>query len=148
MRVSFVRTVGATDRVYVVRDDGSEASWSFPTYGDELPHDLVHLVVESALGIRGVWAHVAAGADLVAINAKGAYEALGGEILRAEAAANAYWTRAELAPTAEDLVTQLAAAQITITAETAATIRERLLALRDRWRTLVPRGAIDLTYPA
>ena len=46
MKASFVRTEGAPDRIYVVRSDGSETSWSFPTYGDGLPHDLCHLVVE------------------------------------------------------------------------------------------------------
>lgn len=62
MRVSFVRTRGARDRIYATRDDGSEVSWSFPTYGEALPHDTVHLVVESILGLRqGFWGRVAAG---------------------------------------------------------------------------------------
>ncbi len=53
MQVSFVRTAGARDRIYVRRTSGSEVSWEFPSYGDELPHDLVHLVVEE-LGLPDV----------------------------------------------------------------------------------------------
>src|SRR5262245_6402343 len=65
MIVTFVRTAGARDRIYVARDDGSETSWAFPTYGDAPPHDLVHLIAEAELGITpGLWGRVAAGADL------------------------------------------------------------------------------------
>jgi hypothetical protein len=36
MEVSFVRIRGQRDRICVHRTDGSEVSWVFPTYGDEL----------------------------------------------------------------------------------------------------------------
>jgi hypothetical protein len=56
LEVSFVRRRGQRDRVYVHRDDGTELDWSFPTYGDNLPHDLCHLVVEDGLGLtEGFW---------------------------------------------------------------------------------------------
>src|SRR5262245_15116764 len=64
LKAAFVRTVGERDRVYVTRSDGSQVSWAFPSYGGALPHDLVHLVVESAFGLsQGFWGRVDAGAD-------------------------------------------------------------------------------------
>jgi hypothetical protein len=70
LRASFVRTVGERDRIYVVRSDGSEVNWAFPNYGEALPHDLIHLVVEAAFGLRqGFWGRVDAGVDPGAIMA-------------------------------------------------------------------------------
>ena len=70
LKASFVRTVGDRDRIYVVRSDGSEVNWAFPSYGDSLPHDLIHLVVEAAFGLaQGFWGRVDAGADPAAITA-------------------------------------------------------------------------------
>lgn len=70
LRASFVRTIGERDRIYVVRSDGSQVDWAFPSYGDALPHDLIHLVVEAAFGLaQGFWGRVDAGADPGAIMA-------------------------------------------------------------------------------
>ena len=49
---SFIRSRGERDRVHVRRSDGTETSWLLPTYGEGMPHDLVHLVVEAAFGLR------------------------------------------------------------------------------------------------
>ena len=69
LRAAFVRTVGQPDRIYVTRSDGSEISWPFPTYGEGLPHDLVHLVVESAFGVSGgFWGRVDQGVDPKRVN--------------------------------------------------------------------------------
>src|SRR6478736_3934875 len=71
LRARFVRTVGERDRVYVRRSDGSETSWVFPSFGDGLPHDLVHLVVEQDFGVRdGFWGRVDRGVEPAAINAE------------------------------------------------------------------------------
>jgi hypothetical protein len=52
------------DRLRCVRRDGSETSTSMPRQGI-LPHDLLHYVVESALGWRhGFLGMIAAGADI------------------------------------------------------------------------------------
>ena len=104
MRVSFVRGE-RRDRIYVLRDDGSEASWSFPSYGAGMPHDLRHFAVESALPLPdGIFGHIARGADLEALNraanaARGdltqkyaGFDHLSG-VLRSEALANAPWLR-------------------------------------------------------
>lgn len=137
MRISFVRTVGSPDRVYVVRDDGSEVSWSYPSYGEAVPHDLVHYVVERAFGIRrAFWGAVAAGGDpkrvSEAANREGggfrAFAALGvdlDELARAEALANGGWKE---------------------TPEAGA-VGAELAALGARWRQLVPKGAIDVSWP-
>ena len=49
LEVAFVRRRGGRDRVYVTRADGTSTGWDFPSYGDWLPHDLCHLVVEEGL---------------------------------------------------------------------------------------------------
>ena len=65
MRVSFVRHRGHRDHVYVTRSDGSSTGWEFPSYGDDLPHDLCHLVVEDGLRIsNGFWGLVDGGMDV------------------------------------------------------------------------------------
>lgn len=69
LEVSFVRRRGQRDRVYVHRDDGTELDWSFPTYGDNLPHDLCHLVVEDGLGLtEGFWGLVDQGVVVGLVN--------------------------------------------------------------------------------
>ena len=69
MDISFVRTEGQPDRVYVQRTDQSEVSWAFPTYGNFIPHDLLHLVVETAFGLKaGFWGKVDSGLDAGRIN--------------------------------------------------------------------------------
>jgi len=146
VKITFVRTVGARDRIYVERDDGTTASWSFPTYGDAPPHDLVHLIAEQELAIAdGLWARIAAGADLASINdaadrAGGAmavkYAALGDldGVLRSEQAAAAVGTEhGEIAAW--------------IDRDRLARARERLAEVAARWRALAPKGALVLSWP-
>jgi hypothetical protein len=65
VKVSFVRHRGHRDHIYVTRTDGSSTDWGFPSYGDDLPHDLCHLVVEDGLGIaHGFWGLVDEGMDV------------------------------------------------------------------------------------
>lgn len=65
LTVAFVRHREQRDRIYVTRHDGTSTFWDFPSYGDRLPHDLVHLVVEDGLGIvNGFWGMVDAGVDV------------------------------------------------------------------------------------
>jgi len=69
LEVSFVRNRGSRDRVYVTRSDGTSAGWDFPTYGDGLPHDLCHLVVEDGLGLsEGFWGLVDQHVDVGLVN--------------------------------------------------------------------------------
>jgi len=67
--VTFVRRRGSRDRVYVMRSDGTSIEWDFPSYGDGLPHDLCHLVVEDELALaNGSWGLVDQGVGIGLIN--------------------------------------------------------------------------------
>jgi hypothetical protein len=69
LQATFVRTHGGRDRVHVTRADATGVGWSFPTYGDRLPHDLCHLVVEDALGLSdGFWGLVDDHVDVALID--------------------------------------------------------------------------------
>jgi hypothetical protein len=69
LEVSFVRNRASRDRVYVTRSDGTSTGWDFPTYGDGLPHDLCHLVVEYGLGLtEGFWGLVDQHVDVGLVN--------------------------------------------------------------------------------
>jgi hypothetical protein len=158
LRASFVRTVGERDRIYVTRSNGSEVSWAFATYGESLPHDLVHLVVEAAFGLRrGFWGRVDEGVDpgrvsdaANRIGGKKKYAAYGddqAELMTAEALA------AELVR-AEARVVDVRAACTRFGVAAPATLNESLVArtrgllaeLEQRWRRLRPKGALDLCF--
>lgn len=159
MQVSFVRTRGARDRIYVERDDGSTLSWVFPTYGDALPHDLVHLVVESMMGLKdGFWGRVARGLDPAQVNAQLNREGGGNrhpgfgedkrELLYAEALAAARW-RAEDSAT---LIAQLGPAGNPCglpppSEPQIQDIRAQLDSLEAQWRAFGEKGALRLQWP-
>lgn len=161
MRVSFVRTRGARDRIYATRDDGTEVSWSFPTYGDALPHDMVHLVVESILGLRqGFWGRVAAGLDPARVNAMVNREGGGNrnpgfgsdkrELYLAEALAALPWSDPER--NAASLIAAVAegcraAGEPVLEVEQVDEVRRRLAELGERWRAIGEKGAIELRWP-
>jgi hypothetical protein len=72
LEVTFVRHRGERDHVYVTRSDSTNCDWSFPTYGDQLPHDLCHLVIEEPLQIRnGFWGLVEQGMEVQLIDDQG-----------------------------------------------------------------------------
>jgi hypothetical protein len=163
MQVRFVRTAGAPDRVYVRRSDGSETSWSFPSYGNGLPHDMVHLAVEEAFRIRdGFWGRVDGGVDPARINAdanriggKQKYAGFGDDLrglLLAEALANLSWGISELSD--DDRIRGLRdeCAKIgvelpaSVTTDALHAVRARLAGLGGRWRMLDPKGTIELTF--
>ncbi len=69
LEATFVRHRERRDRIYVTRQDGTSIFWDFPSYGDRLPHDLVHLVVEAELNIaQGFWGMVDQGAQVSLID--------------------------------------------------------------------------------
>ena len=73
MHVTIVKESGRTHRAVAVRDDGEAVPFTVADYGDRLPHDLVHYLVESTLGLDwGFWGLMAAGADLDAVARHGA----------------------------------------------------------------------------
>jgi hypothetical protein len=162
LRATFVRTAGQPDRVYVVRPDGTEVSWSFPSYGDMLPHDLVHLVVEAAAGLRdGFWGRVARGVDPARVNAlaDGAagkladkYAGYGDdlrELVVAEALAAYPWTADDpdyRAAVLADWRERIGAGVEPPSSERIATVRAMLEALTARWRTLLPKGSLVVEF--
>ena len=70
MKVTFHSPDGPRMRVYVNRDDGTEANWDWPREGRAVPpHDLVHYVVETQLGLTDAfWGLVSQGVDFGFIN--------------------------------------------------------------------------------
>ena len=163
LKATFVRTAGERDRIYVTRSDGSEVSWSFTSYGDGLPHDLVHWVVESCCGLRaGFWGRVDAGADPAAITAKAnrvggknKYAAFGpdqAELDVAEALANAGWSRDGVT---DDEIRAAVAAECgrlevpppELSASQTERIRSTLRDLTQRWQSLLPKGSLSVTFP-
>lgn len=163
MEAAFVRAQGKRDRIYVRRTDGSEVSWSFPTYGDELPHDLVHLVVESAFDILdGFWGRVDAGVDPERVNAEanrlgGAekYKRFGREqehLFLAEALTGVPWGWGDVSdPDALEAV-QKAYRELDLELPAAASLErvrdviDILFRLRAQWRQLLPKGALHVTF--
>ncbi len=163
LNASFVRTLGDRDRIYVTRSDRSEVSWVFPTYGDVPPHDMIHLIVESAFDVgQGFWGRVDAGIDPSRIMAQAnrmggpdKYAAFGddlSDLLLAEALANCGWLVE--GNSGEDLQHQIVticreanlAPPALLSAERTARVRAVLLHLAERWRELKPKGAIQLHF--
>ena len=159
MRVRFVRIAGEHDRIYVTRDNGTEVSWSFPSYGNAVPHDLVHLVVETHFQLRrGFWGRVADGVDPKRVNEEanrhgGAvaskYAGFGSdlrELLLAEALAAVVWIIDEnQLRNARELAAGLG---IELTDEALDEVRGQLVELNAKWRTLVPKGTLEMTFIA
>lgn len=137
--------------MYVTRKDGTSTSWDFPSYGDGLPHDLCHLVVESELGLTdGFWGLVDQGVDVGLVNnqatlmrgsrplAEQAGFDLSG-LLEAEAAV------AALAGPANG-VGDLDERPVGPEPEAINTIRDRLRQLSAHWRKLDDGTAMTLQY--
>jgi hypothetical protein len=161
MQVRFVRTRGAADRIYVTRSDGSAVSWSFPNFGEGLPHDLVHLILETHFGLRaGFWGRVDRGIDPAKINAdanrsggKDKYRGFGEdltELFLAEALAGLAWFVEGLSD--EDRLATLRESEPE-TAEKldAAALGQagrKLAAAQKSWRELPDKGHLDFEFPA
>src|SRR5262245_13460872 len=161
MDVSFVRVRGQRDRIYARRTNGSEVSWVFPTYGDELPHDLVHLVVEAAFDVRqGFWGRVDEGVDPARVNDE-ANRAGGGnnyrgfgedkrDLLLAEGLAAARWLGAEHSDEGrrEGIAEMCGKIGVeipqTVTLERMAEVRASLRRLREEWQAIEAKGTIKL----
>src|SRR5262245_38376687 len=164
LRARFVRTVGERDRVYVRRSDGSETSWEFASYGEGLPHDLVHLVVERDFGVReGFWGRVNRGVAPARIteeaNRLGGKDKFAGfgpdqrELLISEAlAAAAAGYRPDLDDAANHAQLVAAYASVGLAVPASLTVaalgetRRRLSALQVQWKGLVPRGTLELEF--
>jgi hypothetical protein len=165
MVISFVRKKDLPDHVYVVRSDGSRTQWSFPSYGAGLPHDLVHVAVESVLGLRrGFWGRVDAGVDPEQVNAeanrRGGRDKYGGfgadltELLLAEALAGVHWSLSldELSDDARLALIRESCTRMQITlpdridTSSVASVRALLGRLGACWQRLLPKGTLQLRF--
>ena len=163
MKIAFVRTEASPDRVYVTRTNGTETSWSFPTYGNFIPHDLVHLVVEAAFGLhQGFWGRVDAGVDAERINAEanrkgGAnkYAKFGldqTDLFLAELLAGTRW--ADETMTDDDLVNSIVAAckaqalnpPHNLCGLVVREVRDSIAKLCRQWMKLIPKGALNFSF--
>lgn len=159
MEVTFVRVQGERDRIYVHRTDGSETSWVFPSYGDGIPHDLTHLVVESVCRLRhGFWGRVDAGADPRVVNDEASriggadkYTGFGvdqRELMWAEAVAAAEWWRDDLSDDDRVQAVRERFADLPehISPEGFLRIRQLIGQLGQRWRELLPKGSLRASF--
>lgn len=151
-------------QIYVHRPDGSETTWTTSSFGTGLPHDLVHLVVERALGVRrGLWGLVCAGVDIARVNAMAnrrggpdKWSMLGDdirELLWAEALANQPWRGEPFDDAAIEASLRGAAAslgEVATVPDAAARrrLREELVALHGQWSGLPPKVALVQAFPA
>ncbi|HEY7948221.1 MAG TPA: hypothetical protein VID75_11150 [Acidimicrobiales bacterium] len=151
LTATFVRRRGRRDHVYVVRGDTTTVDWEFPSYGDGLPHDLCHLVVEDALGLPdGFWGLIDQHVDVRLIDneatlVRGARPLVDepgidlSGLRRAEAAVAAL-----AAPVVDPDLADAAAALAPAAAVTA--ITDRLRELGHQWRALDDGGAITVVF--
>jgi len=162
MELSFVRTAGRHDRIYVRRSDGTETSWSFPGYGDELPHDLIHLVAESTFGVKdGFWSRVDAGAEVARINeqanrtgGKDKYAGFGEDLsglYMSEAVANSLWgNHLPFEERCEAISRAFAELGVAVSADVIASkvqaARTLIEDFREKWRLLAPKGTLRVSF--
>jgi hypothetical protein len=178
LEATFVRRRGQRDRVYVVRSDQTTTGWDFPTYGDGLPHDLCHLVVEDALGMAsGFWGLVDRGVEVALIDNEITLVRDGTSLVEDPEFDFSGLTEAEeavalLAPIVQvddtgplavvragvsvpqtppaNAMGRLLGFSLPPSATTAVTtaVTERLGALGEQWRSLEDGGAITVTFGA
>jgi hypothetical protein len=152
LKVAFVRRRGQRDRVYATRSDGSSTAWDFPSYGDGLPHDLCHLVVEDALRLDdGFWGLIDKGADVRLVRNESTLVRNGmplaewpdvdlSGLMYAEAAV------AELAGPIQSGDDQMLDATEFASSEDVVALRKRLRDLRTTWSELPDGKALHLFF--
>ena len=145
LEAAFVRRRGDRDRVYVTRADGTSTGWDFPSYGDWLPHDLCHLVVEQELALTdGFWGLVDIGIEVGLVNNQATLMRDGAPLVEHAQVDLTGLMEAEAAVAA--LTGPASAEAVTLPREAVATIRRTLQTLAERWRALGDGGAITLTF--
>jgi hypothetical protein len=156
------------DRLDIDRDDGSRVSTIFPHKGP-IPHDFVHLAVESELGFdRGFWGMVAAGHHPEAIQemAKAAGHASAKraevpaedfvEAIQAERIVEAFeadhWSGGAGDPTSVSYMAEAGCAQSLVAAPplddaTVARVRARIAAFAEDWAQLATGQSMTVEWP-
>jgi hypothetical protein len=149
MEIAIVKDTGSAHRAVVVRGDRSTARFAVADYGDRLPHDLVHYVVEDELRLGwGFWGLVALGAELHALRT---YRALNRRALpqRSDPLVAAH---TDDLVHAERMVAELydlwgaGDRDGGLDHDRAEHIRERIDDLNARWQALAPGQALRLAW--
>jgi len=161
LRIAFIRDDERRDNVHVTRVDGSVLRW-IPPGGPGIPHDLLHWLVETDLGLdRAFWGLVADGMDFAA-----ASEAAHGEsplagrdttqLMQAEAAAAAVNARLTL-DGVDDAYCVAYARELCVRQEVVlpegfdegavARLAGSLRGLSEEWTALAPRGTLLRRFP-
>jgi len=148
LRATFVRRRQGKDRVYVVRRDATTAHWDFPSYGEGLPHDLCHLVVEDGLDLPdGFWGQIDQHVDVRLIDNQATLVRDGRRLLEEPGIEFAGLRRAEEAVAAlASPFSDVDAARAIAPGETVTAITDRLRELGAQWRALEDGGAITLVF--
>jgi hypothetical protein len=149
LEVTFVRHHGERDHVRVTRSDATTCEWSFPTYGDQLPHDLCHLVIEELLHLRnGFWGLVEQGMEIRLIDNQGVLVKDGRPIFEHSAFDASDLIRAEqavalLAPIGMQVV-QVGSLAVATRTETGSTEQPQLEAIPSLGFTLPTEATADV----
>jgi len=150
LTATFVRTRGRRDHVYVVRGDATTVDWAFPSYGDGLPHDLCHLVVEDGLGLHGdFWGLIDGHVDVQLIDNEATLVRRGRPLVEEHGIDLSGLRRAEAAVAAmAGPGVDLDAAAGVAPDDVVTAITDRLRELCHQWRALDNGGAITVVFPA
>ncbi len=135
--------------MYVTRGDGTSTGWDFPSYGDWLPHDLCHLVVEEELRLKdGFWGLIDRGVEVRLVNNEATLIRDGKRLVAHPEVDLTGLMEAEAAVAALSgpAATQAAGLPVATPPEAVATIRCRLGTLAAQWRVLDDGGAITLRF--
>ncbi len=154
--IRFQKGKDKPDVLTCVRDDGSQ-TWTRLQPGFGAQHDLAHYAVETTLGFDGAfYGLLAAGRAIEDFAETEDRRWMGEEALKTEAVVMAL--QYELAGTSDpeaflDVVETSCRGQGTgvpsgLTPEAVATMRQRLMELWLRWRTLPPGEVLELEFPA
>jgi hypothetical protein len=147
LQATFVRHREGRDRIYVTRQDGTSVLWDFPSYGDRLPHDLVHLVVETELGIaNGFWGMVDRGAQVALIDNQATLVRHGRPLVEQPGIDFSDLRRAETAVAHLGSTSPSAELPGGVSPAAAARARRRLADLGRQWRDLADGTAITLAF--
>jgi hypothetical protein len=165
--IEFVRARGKSDWVHVRRDDGTTVKWAWVKAGGQLPHDLVHYLVETHFGLRdGFWGLVADGVDFGFLTAEADRIAKGKPaqgpagrdltgLIVAECVvagiSTAAWTRADadesLAWVGQQCARRGQPVPAAVTVLAIPALLDRIGAVQDRWHRLDEGGSLSFAFP-